>query len=827
MIKKYAGKIHIVATIIIVLLLVLVGFFFWNKAHAENAISGTVEFTGTLPGDDVEGDVLIEAREHGGIGFEEVEAIDMWDDLDWIWDGPERGKNYDIRARLVIDGDEVSRSNIVQVTAPAQDEELQLDLSLENLPENLQEDTANKHGEYVNLSGDITIHGYIPANSYVKVYTKTADGVYEDIKGEFDAKKGTKWGWDSAKAGTRYTIVAQLVDAGGHVVGESKSLHVSAPASGQTLIIESHANHSNKSDGSHHKATISGNIDLNGPINKHTSIRVLYRLPGEKDFKLADKIDAKDGEKWEWKNAQSGQRYEMTACYAENDKCQSVSHHQFVNAPAKKVKFKVNTELSLHKPHHKPELKGCVKNGNKYTARIEIPHEKEARSYWVQVGSRSGYHDVYNHKKDRGAHDDSFEITVDVDPGKHYYAQYAWAHCHDNCDDDNFSHFSHNLKFSCGEEGEKVAKSNPKAQTHTDNVDKASTQAGTKGYKWDANKKACVETDDKNAPYAHTNAGLEQCQKTKGKTGNDANPNVINNIDNSVHSATTDSHNVTNNNANQTNSNNSIKASTTKNTTQKQQTNTSTPKSTASQKSLSKSWVKEAKKKCKDSGGHMIYEHSKNGDEYRVCKLDAGHKCAAKALVDGSCSLTITTSADAPQDQVDEVTIATKEHAEVQNKAKDAEKQHKKALEEHKKAIAEKKDEAKKKVNEAKEKLEQIKKEVEAKKQALEEKKKKAQAKKDADVATAKQVKKEDKINVQKEAKMQVQQKTTDMTHEAAQACVVHGGISTPKLDVNGVVIHPADEALGVCTMPDGSVCTNADVLQSGICPIVIPPANK
>ncbi len=793
--RRYEGKSNTIVAIVIVIVLLLVGFFFWNKVHAENAISGTVEFTGILPDEMAEGIVVIETREHDEINFEEVEEMDMWDELDWIWDGSERGKNYDIRAKLIIDNDEVARSNIVKVSAPADNEDLELDLNLENLPDELHEGALAAHGEFVNMDGLLNINGHIPEGSHVKVYTKTLDDGYVDIKGNFSTAKGTKWNWDSAEPGVRYTIVAQLVNSAGHVVGESRSIHASAPATGQDLTIESNAHHANKDDGSHHKATVSGKINLNGPTEKHSSIRILYRLPGETDFKLADKIDAEDHEKWEWKSAQSGQRYEMTACYAIEDKCQSVSHHQFVNAPASHVKFTVNTELTLHKPHHKPELKECVKNGNKYTARIEIPHEKEARSYLVQVGERSGHHDVYDHKKDRSEHADEFDITVDVDPGKHYYAQYAWAACHD-CGDDNYSHFSHNLRFSCGEEGEKIARVTPKANTHEDAHPKH-LEAGVKGYKWDANKKACVETADKDAPYAHTNAGLAQCQKSQAKTGTDTHPNVVNNIDESTH---TDSHNVIN-------IIQKAKDAVTGNTT----------KDTATTKTATPNWVKDAKKKCKDAGGHMTYAKSKSGDEYRICKLDSGDKCAAKALLDGTCSLSITTSSDAPQEsEVDEVVVATQKHEEAQKKTAEAEAEHKKAAEEHKKVEAHKKAEAKKKADEAKVKLEVAKKQEEEHKKVLEEKKAK-QAKVDAQ-KKADEIKAVAKKKVTQEKKKVTVQKTTDLTHEAAQACVIHGGITSPDTSLIGGIVHAADEALGICTFADGTKCTNAEVLHNGRC---------
>lgn len=798
-----------IAIIIVVVIIMVAAFFFWNKTHADNVISGTVEFTGTLPANDAEGIVIIEAREHGAINFDEIEEFDMWDDLAWEWDESLRGGNYDLRAKLEINGEEVTRSHIVKVSAPASNEELDLDLNLENLPEDKVSGALAKHGEYVNLDGLIKIHGHVPENSHVKVYTKTLDGDYVDIKGNFPATDDTKWNWDSAQPGVRYTMVAQLVSAAGHVIGESQSIHASAPAIGQDLVIESNAHHINKDDGSHHKVAVSGRIDLNGPTEKRSSVRILYRLPGEKNFTLADKINTVDNGKWEWKNAQSGQRYEMTACYAIEDKCQSVSAHQFVNAPAKHVKFKVNTGLSLDKPHHKPELKECSKNGSKYTARIEIPHEKEARSYLVQVGGRSGHHDVYDHKKDRSAHDDSFDITVEVDPGKHYYAQYATAHCHD-CGDDNYSHFSHNLRFSCGEEGDNALTiKQPEPKTHED-AHPVHTQAGVKGYKWDSGTKTCVETEDKDAPYAHTNAGLSQCQKQAGRTGADAHPNVVNNIDNS---STTDSHNVTN----------VIQKA--KDTVTGQ--DTKTPDTTATAKTTPPTWLNDAKKACKASGGHMTHNTQGNGVEQRICKNDKGNKCDAKALLDGICTLSTksvkSTKAVAPVPVSDEppvadaVAIAAKIHEEAKKKTEIAKKEHEEAIIAHKKANAAKKAAEQKKVEEKRIALEEQKKE-EARHEAALEAKKVAAATAEK-IAVATKSAKDTVVEKEKQTGAAVVQKTTDLTHEAAQACVMSGGtISADTAVLTKDILHDADGALGICTFADGSHCTNTEVYNNGRC---------
>lgn len=482
---------------IVAIIIFLLGFWWWNSTQSTGDISGTVKITGVLPAETVQGDIIIEATSHDKEDLIQVEKLNMRGDLNWDWNDAKHGENYAIFAKLVIDGDEITRSDPIDVSAPASDEELFLGINLENLPESLHTGALSRDEEFVDIGGLLNIHGYVPLDSYVKVFTMAPDGIYQDIGEKFSTENNTEWKWDSAEPGIKYTIIAQLLDSEERIIGESPSVNVSAPASGQNLLIESHAHHAHDENGNPQKATVSGKINLNGPIDNNSSIKVMHRLPGEADFKLADEVNSRDNVKWEWKGAQSGQRYEMFACYALSGVCQSMSYHKFVNAPAQFADFTINTKLSLHEPTGKPELKDCTKNKNNYTARIDIPLEKAAQSYFVQVGKQSGGHDVYNHKISSTS---SFSIYIDVDTGKTYNAHYAWGR-----NNTSYSHFSTNTQFSCG------GINNPITPNPTPPI-----KVGSMGYIWDSSKRTCAATTNKNAVYAYTSAGLAQCKKANG-----------------------------------------------------------------------------------------------------------------------------------------------------------------------------------------------------------------------------------------------------------------------------------------------------------------------
>ena len=358
--KKNKRLVPLLVIVLILLLLVLAVFFLQpvkQFVFSQTDVSGRVFLTGLNLSDVDTSQLVVQARKHGKQDFTDLKEVKLENGSPWSWNAARKGGNYDFRAHIAIEDEPLVYSNIVTATAPAIDEGLYIDVNHEHLPESIKEEVLAAHGDFADMEGGLDIHGYIPDGSYIDLYAKTIDGEeYELVQSRISPAPNSHWQWTGATPGLRYSLQARLIDSDGNIVGESQILNVSAPAYGQYLRVQSNAVVGDGA-GSHattgetvvsRKAGVSGSIDLNGSVKDDSRIGVLWRYLGETDYKVAFDIPAKDGQTWNWSEAQAGGIYEMAVCLLEGSDCKVTSHFHQLTAPAHNVQIKINTGLPSH-----------------------------------------------------------------------------------------------------------------------------------------------------------------------------------------------------------------------------------------------------------------------------------------------------------------------------------------------------------------------------------------------------------------------------------------------------------------------------------------------
>ncbi len=346
--------------VIFSMLLIILSTIFFKPVRqfvlSQTNVSGRVFISGlNLSGTDT-GKLVVQVRKHGKQDFVDFEEVKFENCSPWSWSSARKGSTYDFRAHVAIEGEPLIYSNIVTSTAPAIDENLIIDINHEHLTEKIKEEVLASHGDYSTLEGQFDIHGYIPDGSYVDLYAKTIDGEkYELVQSGISPASNSHWQWSGATAGLRYSFQARLINNDGHMIGVSQPLNVSAPAFNQHLRIESRI--ADSDDTASHATTgqtavsrktgISGDINLNGPVKDNSRINVLWRYPGEEDFKVAFEIPAEDGQSWSWPEAQVGKNYEIAACLLEGTDCIATSQSHNLNGPAHNLEIKINSGLTL------------------------------------------------------------------------------------------------------------------------------------------------------------------------------------------------------------------------------------------------------------------------------------------------------------------------------------------------------------------------------------------------------------------------------------------------------------------------------------------------
>jgi hypothetical protein len=526
--------VHLLLILGVLLLLASLGFatyLFLKKEQPvpHTTVSGTVHFNALKPDENDVGDIHIQYRPYGSQNpssdYKDAVVINsLKQDAAWNWDGADDGKSYEMQAVLSIDGSKVKTSDPIVVSAPADDQEFNLKITWEDLPK----DVVNT--QKTDVGGVLNIRGLLPVAGNVNIYAKDITGSeFKLIKTVPSSQDESTWLWPDAVPLQTYAMKAALVDSSGVSLGQSDLVTAKAGEQEVSLVINSDLQptptitptptqapiptlHSSTPTPSMTPAPtstpmpvdISGTVNINGAKDANTSLLLLWRYPGQGTYQVIQRIDSPqvDAQEWSFNSLIPGMKYEITAALQVNMNNTATTQSQIVTAPADDITFTLNTGVSVGKPSDKPSLEVCNPNGTRYDATVKFPkvNTATAGNYWFQIGDNPGQSNLYSTKVKADNSQGFQRVTLTVDSGRNYYSRYAYSLCVNCSADSNFSSFSDDLIFSCGNSPVPT----PGGQDY-------------KGYRCNPDLKVCELTRDDNPPYSLNNAGLVACQSACGK----------------------------------------------------------------------------------------------------------------------------------------------------------------------------------------------------------------------------------------------------------------------------------------------------------------------
>ncbi len=407
-----------------------------DAAVIDSTLSGVIDLNGT-PSQNTY--IAITQREVGNQNFGIVDTnIPAIDGATWQWTGAKSGTEYEIKALLFEGNTQLSQSQSLIVTAPADTEVLRI-----NIPAIIPQPTPILTA----ISGTVNINGYIPQGTSVTIMQrKTGTAQFTQVA-SLSAIDNNIWSWTQALQNQTYDIQAIL--SGTQVT--SNTITVTAPASGEVLTINSSLTPPAPSP-----TTISGTINFNGSIPENSYLTLGIRKTGVIPFTPVDgKITAIDGAPWSWNQALSGTSYDVQAYIWTNNIPANQSNIQTISAPATGETLTINLQQAPNtKPLQNSLTTSCVgKNPATGLWQASILYNANAvlqnpRQYALIVTSSGTSNQYVNtaFSPDNPNQTQTFTTGFVFSEGVLYNAQYAYATCA-NCN--AFSPFSQSVQFTC------------------------------------------------------------------------------------------------------------------------------------------------------------------------------------------------------------------------------------------------------------------------------------------------------------------------------------------------------------------------------------------
>lgn len=411
-----------------------------SEPSQQASISGTFDINGVIPQGAF---ITLSQKEIHSTKTPQVFAVNLpiVDQSPWSFSNAKSNTSYEIQAQVMVNGAIIATSSPIDVTAPAEDETLVL-----NIPSTQQQTTNTV------ISGNITVNGYIPNGSTItiqgrKLGTQTFTTVAQGLPGQ------PKQFMDYTKAlsGVSYEVQGTLLDKTGTVIGTSNILTVTAPAVNEELTINSSAPAPSVAPTqtptpiAQTTATplpiptnppvtstmVSGNINFNGAAPGNSRIVVFEKLMNASNYQVAvDNISPISGVTWQWNSAQNATWYTLIAVLKQRqsngtDIDIATSAPVTVAAPASSVVLTINSGYSLSAPGGPITVNCQTYNGgpnqNNWNVIITFQAVPGAGSYWYQVGSINGGSDIINTANQINTVNATFNNNTT------YYARYAYA----------------------------------------------------------------------------------------------------------------------------------------------------------------------------------------------------------------------------------------------------------------------------------------------------------------------------------------------------------------------------------------------------------------
>jgi hypothetical protein len=311
---------------ILTLLLVFL-FLVFNKSRSAT-ISGTINYTALKPDPGDRGQVQIKTRKYNTTGnYTVVFASALAQNSAWAWDKAVPRQPYEIVADLVIDGKSITSSEPLIITAPAKNQKLNLHVTWHNLPESVVKDQTTY------IKGAVAVNGYIPAASKILIQAKLPNdnNNFQTVSTIENAGPKNEWNWSKAIPLKDYLIKAILMN-GITTLATSETMVAAGGDNEINFTLNSSAPLPTNSPVSPSSKTptpsrpivagsITGIVFINGPEDINTSLLMLWRNPGDKNYQTITRINnpSHNGQAWNWNNLSVGKRYEITAVLQVNE----------------------------------------------------------------------------------------------------------------------------------------------------------------------------------------------------------------------------------------------------------------------------------------------------------------------------------------------------------------------------------------------------------------------------------------------------------------------------------------------------------------------------
>lgn len=403
-----------------------------NEENNSNLISGSFNINGVIP----EGATISVYERLSGSNSEPkafAASLPVTDQSHWSFTGATKNKTYEISAQVLVSGNVIASSDVVTVTAPADDEVLTLNITSEN-----------PTGTAV-ISGNITINGYIPTGSTITVQGRRLGAQnFTTVARNLPGQTKQFMSYTTAIAGATYEVQGTLLSSSGDVVGTSNIITITAPATNETLTINSSAviptaaptrapapQAITPTPQPAPNGTISGGINFNGAAPGNSRIVILTAPGNTNNYSVAvNNVTPVDGATWSWNGATPGTWYNVMAVLKQHnsngtDTDIAYSSPTTVAAPAGSIVLSLNSGVSLSAPGGPITVNCQTYNGgpnqNNWNTVVTFQSVPGAQSYWYQIGTSSGANNTLN------TANQSNTVNVTFNNNTTYYARYAYA----------------------------------------------------------------------------------------------------------------------------------------------------------------------------------------------------------------------------------------------------------------------------------------------------------------------------------------------------------------------------------------------------------------
>ena len=430
-------------------------------------LAGKIVYSGLVPDAGDSGEVRIFIRESGAqTEFTDTGlSVPLMENQVWSYTEAIAGKNYEVRAALKDNGLTLVLSDVETVTAPALNIDLDLNVSWQALGMTPEQVNAN-------ISGQVTVNGYIPSGSQIQVLDK--ENNQQSTLLTLTAAEEASFTLREITVTENYILTAILADKNGNVIGKS-SQEVTADA-GDTkvdFVINSTAKApatptptptpvatptpttttaAPAATPQPTGAKMSGQVIINGPLDANSRILILGKRPSESDYKVWQTINDPNnsGQYWEYNQAIAGEDYNVQVALQVNENNTGTANMITTVAPASSLNFTLNTGVSLPAPSSQPTVDPCTRDGDRWKTIIKIPGISDAGQYLIQIGSKEGYSDLYNQVVAAPANGAELKFTQGgFETGKPNYIRYTYSSCRNCKSQANFTGWSVTKSFTC------------------------------------------------------------------------------------------------------------------------------------------------------------------------------------------------------------------------------------------------------------------------------------------------------------------------------------------------------------------------------------------